>query len=177
MEHQFVLTIVARDAPGIVQQVAEVVADHGGNWMESSMVRLGGEFAGIVRVSAAPARMSDMQAALVALEDKGVMVTLQDASAPAPIVGAGELRAELSLSGIDHPGIVRDISAVLAEAGASIDELHTELFVGSMSGEKMFSATARIVLATGDTIETVRQRLETLAQDIMVDIDIHPEQG
>ena len=50
MEQQFVLTIVAKDKPGIVQAVAEVVARHGGNWMDSSMVRLGGEFAGIVRV-------------------------------------------------------------------------------------------------------------------------------
>lgn len=175
MDKQIVLTIVATDEPGIVQRVAEVVAGHGGNWMESSMVRLGGEFAGIVRVSVPGAQMSAMQAGLVALKDQGVVVTTQDASKPAP--AAVGMQAELTLSGIDHPGIVRDISAALAGAGASIDELHTELFVGSMSGEKMFSATARIVLPADTTIETVRQHLETLAQDIMVDVDIHAEQG
>lgn len=172
MEQQFVLTIVARDKPGIVQAVSEVVAAHGGNWMDSSMVRLGGEFAGIVRVSVPKDRAAAFESSLGALIDQGMVVTAQDASGSRSIQGTA---AQLSLSGMDHPGIVRDISTSLAESGVSIDELHTELFAGSMTGQKMFSATAKIVIPAGSKIDAVRERLESLAEDIMVEIDIQTD--
>ena len=44
------MTIIGRDRPGLVESVAQVVAAHGGNWLESRMSRLGGHFAGILRV-------------------------------------------------------------------------------------------------------------------------------
>ncbi len=45
-----VLTAIARDRPGVVESLADVIAAHSGNWVESSMAQLGGKFAGIVRV-------------------------------------------------------------------------------------------------------------------------------
>ena len=99
-------------------------------------------------------------------------VSVQDASGAPAIEG---MAAQLSLSGMDHPGIVRDISTALAESGVSIDELHTELFAGSMTGQKMFSATAKMVIPSGKGIDAVRARLEALAEDIMVDIEIQSE--
>ena len=44
-------TVIGRDRPGLVQRLASLVADHGGNWLESRMSRLGGEFAGILRLT------------------------------------------------------------------------------------------------------------------------------
>ncbi|MGI9478821.1 MAG: glycine cleavage system protein R [Hyphomicrobiaceae bacterium] len=172
MTQRLVLTIVAKDAPGIVQVVAEVVAAHEGNWMDSSMVRLGGEFAGIVQISVPEARVTAIEESLVALKDRGLVVTVQTAGGAAPSTSA---TAHLALSGMDHPGIVRDISTALAACGASIDEMHTELFSGSMTGEKMFSAKAKIVLPADVTIAALRERLETLAQDVMVEIDIQTD--
>ncbi|MEZ4235653.1 MAG: ACT domain-containing protein [Myxococcota bacterium] len=47
-----VLTVLGRDRPGIVQQLAAIVADAGGNWEESNLVRLAGRFAGVVSLTA-----------------------------------------------------------------------------------------------------------------------------
>ena len=41
-----VLTLIGPDRPGLVEAVAEVVARHGGNWLESRMAHLAGKFAG-----------------------------------------------------------------------------------------------------------------------------------
>lgn len=172
MDKQLVITIVAKDRPGIVQLVSEIVAAEGGNWMDSSMVRLGGEFAGIIQISAPQDRIAALQASLDALADQGMAVTVQDASATPPVQGKA---AHLSLSGMDHPGIVRDISTALADCGASIAELQTELFSGSMTGQKMFTATARILVPPDNDITAIRDRLETLAEDIMVEIEIQPD--
>jgi len=50
MQLSLVMTIIGRDRPGLVDSVATRVAEHGGNWLESRMSRLGGHFAGILRV-------------------------------------------------------------------------------------------------------------------------------
>ena len=46
MQIPLVMTIIGPDRTGLVESVARAVADHGGNWLESRMCRLGGEFAG-----------------------------------------------------------------------------------------------------------------------------------
>ena len=38
MDH-LVLTVIPPDQPGLVEKLAQCVADHGGNWLESSMAR------------------------------------------------------------------------------------------------------------------------------------------
>ena len=50
MPTPLVMTIIGPDRTGLVESVARVVAEHGGNWLESRMSRLGGEFAGILRI-------------------------------------------------------------------------------------------------------------------------------
>jgi glycine cleavage system regulatory protein len=46
-----VLTFVGNDRPGLVNAIAEKVADCGATWLESRSVRLAGKFAGVVLVS------------------------------------------------------------------------------------------------------------------------------
>ena len=50
MPRSYVLTLIGPDSPGLVERLAEAVADAGGNWVESEMSRLAGQFAGILRV-------------------------------------------------------------------------------------------------------------------------------
>lgn len=50
MQIPLVMTVIGHDRPGLVDLVAGLVAEHGGNWLESRMCRLGGEFAGILRI-------------------------------------------------------------------------------------------------------------------------------
>ena len=57
--------------------------------------------------------------------------------------------ARLELVGHDRPGIVRDISAVLARHGLSIDALETVCESASMSGEPLFRARAELAVPAG----------------------------
>ena len=43
MRASLVLTIIGPDRTGLVEAVAAAVADHGANWLESSMARLAGK--------------------------------------------------------------------------------------------------------------------------------------
>ena len=51
MNTYLVLTVIGDDKPGLVESLSSVIADHQGNWLESSMSQLAGKFAGILKVS------------------------------------------------------------------------------------------------------------------------------
>ena len=64
MKHSLVMTILGADRPGLVSSIAEVVNRHKGNWLESRMARLAGQFAGILRVECPPEEMEALRSAL-----------------------------------------------------------------------------------------------------------------
>ena len=51
METVLVLTISGRDRSGLVEQLADVIAAHGGNWEHCRMAHLAGRFVGLLEVS------------------------------------------------------------------------------------------------------------------------------
>src|SRR5277367_4046077 len=117
MQMPLVMTIIGPDRTGLVESVARVVADHGGNWLESRMCRLGGEFAGILRVEIPAEKKSALLDALQKLQTNGLQILVRDdASSSANISGK---QTTLEIVGSDRPGIVRDITAALARAGVN----------------------------------------------------------
>lgn len=163
-----VMTLIGTDRPGLVESVAAKVAEHGANWLESRMAHLAGEFAGILRVDV-PVEMADsLVQSLQQLDRQGLTVIVQkDAKREAtePFV---PLRMELV--GSDRPGIVREVTRVLAEQNVNVEELQTECTSAPMSGEKLFKAQAQLRLPPGLSRENLQQQLERIAHDLMVDI-------
>ena len=165
---EMVLTAIARDRPGVVESLAEAISAHSGNWVDSSMAQLGGEFAGIVMVEVPSESAARLEEALSALESKGIDVTVHKAASGAP---PGGEHARLELTGLDHTGIVLEVTRTLARLGVSIDEFSSSISRGSMGAEPMFSAQAEIILPGGLGIDDLRNALETITADIMVDIE------
>lgn len=166
MKRNLVITLVGRDRPGIVEGLAQTVVEHQGTWEESRMANLGGQFAGILRVRVEEQNLPALSEALQALED------LQVSLAPAEDIEAVEKLYSLSLLGQDRPGIVHRISAELARAGASVDDMETELLEASMSGEKLFKARIALRLPQGISADTLREQLETIADELIVDLEL-----
>ncbi|KAA2236211.1 glycine cleavage system protein R [Salinarimonas soli] len=166
MTVEMVLSVIATDRPGLVRTLAEAVAAHDGNWIDSSMARLGGEFAGIVRVALPDGAVAPLEGALAGLAQQGITVVARRSQGAPPPTRA----ATLELTCADTPGIVREIAAALAEKGVSIDELETSLFEGSMSGQPLFSARARLALPEGLDADVLRETFEAIGQDIMAEI-------
>jgi glycine cleavage system regulatory protein len=169
MQNHLVLTIIGRDRPGLVSAISETIAAGGGNWLDTRMASLAGQFAGMLLVAIAPEKADALVAALRRLETQGLRLTIEKSDEASP-VGGRTLRLELV--GLDRPGIVRDISHVLAERNVSIVELESECVSGSFSGEAMFKARARLILPDDLDVEDLRESLEALAHELMVDLMI-----
>jgi glycine cleavage system regulatory protein len=162
------MTIIGRDRTGLVESVASLVAGHGGNWLESRMCRLGGEFAGILRITVPEEQRSALVEALKRLQAQGLNVSISAGQAEA-LPPKGTLTS-LEIIGQDRPGIIREISRALANQGVNVEELSSELISAPMSGEPLFKARARLQLPEKCNLAALRKELEKIAADLMVDV-------
>jgi glycine cleavage system regulatory protein len=167
MRDTLVLTVLAADRTGLVESLAAKIAAAGGNWEESRMARLAGQFAGILLVTCEPDRSDEIAAAVRSLDAKGLQVTVQRAAPPAAVGGT---RLRLELTGNDRPGIVRDVSRILAELQINVEELESAVGSAPMSGEPLFTARAKLSVPAAVPIGELRKRLEALAGELMVDV-------
>lgn len=166
------LTCIADDRAGLVSQLSSPIRAHGASWTRSQMARLGGKFAGILLVDVPDAQAGALIDALNALTDQGLQVTVERTDVAPP--EASE-RVVLELIGADRPGIVAEISATLAEAGVSIDELATDVSEAPMAGGHLFEARAILAAPAGSRLDDLRARLEALADELMVEINLSDE--
>lgn len=169
MQTRLVLTVIGRDRPGLVSAVSETVAAGGGNWLDTRMASLAGQFAGILLVEVAAEQADALVAALRKLETQGLRLLIERSDEAPP---QGERMLTLDLIGLDRPGIVRDISRALAEHQVSIVELESEQLTASFSGEAMFKAHALLELPAGLDLERLRRSIEDIASELMVDLDL-----
>jgi glycine cleavage system regulatory protein len=170
---QLVLTLIGRDRPGLVETLAAQIARHGGNWEESRMAHLAGQFAGILRVSVPAEAASTLIAALSELEREGLRIVVQTAEGAQASAGK---RLRLALVGTDREGIVREVSGALVARGVNVDELHTSCEEAPMGGANLFKASALLrlpALASDEaSIDALRAQLEGLADDLMVELSL-----
>jgi glycine cleavage system regulatory protein len=162
-----VLTILGDDRPGLVSAVSAPVSAHGASWERSEMSRLAGKFAGIVVVAVPADRVEALRADLTALESEGLQVLVERTDEPGPSVSQ---RLHLDLLGADRPGIVAEISATLADAQVSIEELSTDVRDAPMAGGTLFEARAVLSAPLASDTDALRAVLEALADELMVEI-------
>ena len=167
-----VLTLLGPDRPGLVEAVADVIAGNGGNWLESRMAHLAGKFAGVLRAEVPPDKVDAVMQALRTLEGRGLKILAEAAgSDEAP---ADQKAMNLELVGLDRPGIVKEISQLLAQQGVNVEELTTDRSSAPMSGEMLFHARARVHIPASTDLARLRSGLERLANDLVVEIRLDP---
>lgn len=170
MNISLVITVLGPDRPGLVSALAARASACGANWMESNMAQLAGSFAGIVRLEIAAAKAQALETSLRELATDGLHLTIARGTEPAGgAVGRG---AHIELLGNDRPGIVSEISAVLARLGASIDRIETRCEDASFSGDPMFRAQIDLQLPADVSLAALRDAIEALANELMVDIKL-----
>lgn len=167
MQTTLVMTVIGTDRTGLVESVAKLVADHGGNWLESRMCRLGGEFAGIVRVTLPAAHRSQLEGALGKLMGLSVVVRGDEPATS----NASAVLVNLEVVGQDRPGIVREITRALSAQNINVEELATECVSAPMSGETLFQAKARILVPANVALDKLRQTLESALSGLTVELE------
>lgn len=169
MKPSLVMTVLGADRPGLVSSLAAIVSDHGGNWLESRMARMSGQFAGIVRIECSPETVDALTRELQAPSKSGLTVTIvREESAASPALRT----VMIDVVGNDRPGIVRELSTAIVTAGGNIEELTTGLESAPMSGQPMFRAHGLISISETTDLITFASAIENLGGDLTVDISL-----
>lgn len=169
MATSLVLTVLGDDRPGLVELLSSVISEHQGSWQESSMSRLAGKFAGIVRVDVLDDKqVAPLKAALAALPH--LRVTAEATSDTAQ--EASQRHLALSLVGQDRIGIVREVTQVLARHGVNVEEFATHTTSAPMGAGMMFHARADLRAPTTLDAQSLKRALEKISDELIVDINL-----
>jgi glycine cleavage system regulatory protein len=167
------LTIISDDRYGIVEKVAAVIALNQGSWLESNMSRLAGKFAGILLVTVPEKKQPALLIGLKTLNSEGIRIIAEPTTESEQDVGEHLL---LNLVGNDRPGIIGELSSILARLGANVEELCTNCEDAPMSSEVLFKASAIISFSSygtqpGANRAILQREVESLSDDLMIEIE------
>lgn len=160
-----VLSIIGKDQPGLVEDVAKAVTDAQGNWLKSSFCHLSGHFAGFVEIMLPKEQHNKL------VSDCHALSALQITLLPANEHVKQQCRQiMLKVTGNDRLGIVRDVTGALKAFDVNIAQLDTHCEGAPNWGIPMFNANIKVELPEGINADKLRQAIEDIADDLMVDI-------
>jgi len=163
-----VVTVVGPDRPGIVRTLSERAQRFGANWAASRLSRLAGEFAGMVHFEVPGENADALAASLQGLESSGLKLVI--AKSDASGAPAGTRGIDLALVGDDRVGIVSQLTHLLAEAGTSIEHIHTEIVGSTATAPKKFKVSAHLLVPNAVATDELRRRLEPVASEMKLDL-------
>jgi glycine cleavage system regulatory protein len=178
MNHLLALTVITNDRPGVVEMLAATIKQNHGNWLESSMSHLAGKFAGILLVSVADHDREALMDALDSLASSGLRITIENAAfEPGHVCYKHSSQKpgrsiSISVTSNDRPGIVGEISKILAGQSVNVEELSTYCDNAAMSGEPLFHLQASLDLPDELSLEDLQVSLEDLSDDLIVEFDL-----
>lgn len=158
-----VLTLVGADRPGIVAAVSQTLFAAGCELGEASMMRLGGNFAIMLRVGHAPrASLREILAPVVSTMNLHLHID-DDVVAQTHHVEPDVL---ITVYGADRAGIVAQVTSALAQAGLNIIDLETA--VGGTKDKPIYIMSIEGHASAG--MEQLEQAIKRLAADIKVSL-------
>lgn len=124
---QLAVSAVGRDRPGIVAAITGVLVAHDANIADAQMTVLAGRFTMVVIADAGPELdEGDLLADLLEIgRDLGMDVVSANRIDPVSADGAPEPTHVVTVSGIDHLGIIHAVTHQLARHRVSITDLQT----------------------------------------------------
>lgn len=167
MKSHLIMTVLGTDRPGLVNALADIVANHGGNWLDSRMVRMAGQFAGVIRVECATEQVSPLLSALRSPAVPGLTIQAARQAIEEP---ESLHTITVDVVGHDRPGIIKELTAAISNAGGNVEELSTQLESAPMTGDPLFKAHGTISIPINADPALVTTAIETLGGDLTVDL-------
>jgi len=159
-----VLTAVGPDRPGLVNQISTLVLAAGANLEDSRMAILGGEFALLMLVSGEASAVTRVEQGADELGSRlGLRVLTKPTTSKRP--PRDFLPYQIRVTGVDRPGIVQRVAAVLASRGVNVASLESRLAYAPESGTPMFILEAVLQIPSALALADLRRELGTACDE------------
>jgi glycine cleavage system transcriptional repressor len=160
------VTLIGHDRPGIIADATSALAELGGNLEDSTMTILRGHFTMVLLVSTT-APLDDVEAELATLTGDGTLeVSVRELLEEREAAPADVTPYLLSVHGADRPGIVSEITAVVASAGGNVTDFSTRL-----TGD-LYVLLAEVDLPKAVDIDSLRARLGRVSEALDVEASL-----
>jgi len=171
MRKFMILFLVAKDRPGIVDDLSTFLFKRNANIEDSRMADLGGRFSAMALFSCAPEHLETIRKDLDKLRKRGFEVSLHEADDPASISKRPEIPLKLEVVSMDHPGIVRKVVHILNDHGINIYALNTQVLRAPLSGAPLFDLSLEAGVPPEVAISRVKEELNRLAAKENLDLN------
>ena len=173
MRTQLVLTASGRDRVGIVEEITALILRFEGNIESSRMVRLGGDFAMLMFVTAPEERIEGLRAAMAEVHYSKYDVQTRVSEVEEPEESAS-IPCAIDVRGADHMGILHQIARYLGQQGINVETMTTEIVAAPMSGTPLFTMSAVVRVPPQLAIEDLREAMEFIGEEVGVDTEVFP---
>jgi len=174
MRKQLVLTASGHDRVGVVEEMAELIVRFDGNVEASRMVRLGGDLAMLMFVTAPEDKIDGLRAALSEVHYARYDIHIR-LSEVAELEETSVVSCAITVLGADHMGIIHQVSRYLSDQGINIETMTTEVVAAPMSGTPLFTMSAVVKIPPQLQVDDLREALEFIGDDLGVDTKVFPQ--
>jgi glycine cleavage system transcriptional repressor len=179
MRQMVSITAMGKDKPGIVAEFSRVLFETGCNIEESSMVLLRGEFAMLLLVSLPKLHTFDSFSIAVRAAAREMDLTTSIRQLSEPEMAASAVNEDrlyvISVYGSDRPGIVYNITRILAERKVNITDLNTRLIHGGSS--PVYVMLMEVEVPESVEIAEIENEIAEIKSKLKVDVTINPAEG
>jgi glycine cleavage system transcriptional repressor len=168
-----VLTASGRDCVGIVEEMTELILQYEGNIESSRMVRLGGDFAMLMFVTAPEEKIEALRTSLAEVHYAryDVHTRLSEVEEPEE---SSAVPCAITVLGADHMGIIHQVARYLAEQGINLETMTTEVVAAPMSGTPLFTMSAVVRVPPQLAVDDLREALEYIGDEVGADTKVFP---
>ncbi len=160
---RYLVTLQAPDRKGLVEQIANVISRHNGNWLDSEMRHIDGIFAAILQLEVSALKWDAMLEALECID--GLNCTYCKTGHIAQPIK----RLSFNLVAYDREGLVLEISNKINALGINIEQFSSQQETASHSGIALFRATMGLGLSDPSQEEQLTESLYELGDDVVLD--------
>lgn len=160
---RYLITLQVPDRTGLVEQIANAVSHHGGNWLDSELRHIDGIFAAILLLEIDGQHWDDLIEALESID--GMSLT----HAAAGTQTKPYKRLTLSLVAYDRPGLVKEISNKASSLGINIEQFSSKFESASHTGIALFRATIGLTLTDSQQETLLTEALYEIGDDVVID--------
>ena len=172
MDTYIIYTLTGTDRIGLVEEVTQLLFDHGGNVEASRMIHLASEFAILMLVSIPSEQLTSLEMAMQTLIAQGYKVTTTQTKPPIRQSQPGWPSYRIEVHGADHEGIIHEIASTVSQHGINIESMDTQVVPAPVSGSPLFNMQGLIAVPPSLAGQPWEAALVSVGNKLNVDITV-----
>ncbi len=168
-----VIAAIGQDRPGIVAEISEVVNDLNLSIEDSRMTVLGGEFAVLMSVAGGTLPLQRLETKLGSLAERMDLAFLFRRTDERSNV-EGRVPYTISVTAMDHPGIVHRVAAFFSSQQINIHNMDTVTERAPHTGTPIFSLVMEVEVPPEIRIVELRDSFFYFCDDHDLDGEMRP---